>query len=453
MRTRFVSWWHSLRSTYWFVPSVMTFCAAILAVALLELDGRLQSTGANRIDWLYTGGADGAREVLGAIAASMIGVAGTTFSITIAALTLASSQFGPRLLRNFMRDTGNQVVLGTFIGTFFYCLLVLRRVRSVEESEFVPHIAVAVSMLFAVASIIVLLYFIHHAAASIQASNVIAAVSRELDEAITRLFPAQLGSGGTTDSVPSVALSLPPRFAEEATVIVAPGSGYIRTLDNDGLLEVAHKCDLLLRLERRPGDFVIEGRPLVSAWPGHKVDDDMRGRIGRAFILGLERTEEQDAGFPIDQLVEIAVRALSPGINDPFTAITCVDRLGQSLCKLAQRATPSPLRRDADGTPRVLAEPISFDGQLNAACNQIRQYGRTSVAVTIRLLDMLADVGACASTEMRREAILRQAVMIADVDPAGIPAEPDQRDVQEAFGRVAQSLTLARANDSAGEGR
>jgi uncharacterized membrane protein len=195
MKTRMMSWWQDLRSNYWALPGGMTFLAATMAILLPEVDAQRNREIAHQTPWIYSGGADGARLVLGTIAASTITVAGTTFSITIAALTLASSQFGPRLLRNFMRDTGNQIVLGTFIGTFLYCLLVLRRVQSVEETIFVPYIATSVALLMAVASIVVLIYFIDHAAASIQASHVIASASGELERAIDRIFPETMGVG------------------------------------------------------------------------------------------------------------------------------------------------------------------------------------------------------------------------------------------------------------------
>jgi uncharacterized membrane protein len=184
-----------LRSSYWFVPSVMALLSIGVALGMIVVDQSVGEDGIQGYWWIYAGGPDGARAVLATVAGSIISVAGVTFSIKIAALTLASQQFGPRLLRNFMADRGNQFVLGTFIATFLYCLLVLRTVRSWEDAEFVPHLSVTLGVLLAVASLGVLIYFIHHIAASIQASNVIARVSGELQAAIDRLFPEDLGHG------------------------------------------------------------------------------------------------------------------------------------------------------------------------------------------------------------------------------------------------------------------
>ena len=202
VRSMLFNLWERLRSSYWFVPSVMAIGAIVLAMATLALDGQLTRSSLRKMQWVYAGGAEGARTVLSAVAGSVITVAGVVFSITVAALTLASSQFGPRLLRNFMRDLGNQVVLGTFIATHLYCLLVLRTVRGSDGGggEFVPHVSITTGLLLALTSLAVLIYFIHHVARSMQAPDVIAGVARELHSSIDHLFPQSLGeeSGGLT---------------------------------------------------------------------------------------------------------------------------------------------------------------------------------------------------------------------------------------------------------------
>jgi len=437
MTTRIMSWWEDLRSTYWALPGGMTVLAAIMALALVEVDSHRSRDLADQAPWIYTGGADGARAILSAIAASTITVAGTTFSITIAALTLASSQFGPRLLRNFMRDTGNQIVLGTFIGTFLYCILVLRRVQSVEEVAFVPYISVTVAILLAIANIAVLIYFIDHAAASIQASHVIASASNELEHAIDRLFPEKLGTGnGLEEALPAAEL----QALTSATApgrVPAPGSGYIRAIDNGGLMEAARGSSVVVRLDVKPGDFVFKDQTIAFAWPGDHISEESLRQIGHTFILGIQRTEEQDARFPIDQLVEVAVRALSPGINDPFTAMSCIDRLGQALHRLANRDFPSVYRRDHDGTIRVIAVPRTFEDFLDSACNQIRQYGASSVAVTIHLLDMLEKIGRSTSRTGVHEALVRQARLVRNGIEARAQADID--DVQRALDGVLEA--------------
>ena len=250
--------WDSLHSSYWFVPTLMAGLAIALAFAMLTLDQSGKSGPIEKLAWIYAGGPDGARTLLSTIAGSMITVAGTAFSITIVALTLASSQFGPRLLRNFMRDTGNQVVLGTFIATFIYCLLVLRTVRGDDYNVFVPQISVTVGIVLAMTSIGVLIYFIHHASTSIQAWHVIGEVGSDLDKAIDRLFPQKIGYGGAGDKRRWVE-EIPVGFDREASPILATSSGYLQAIDDDKLMKIAKSKQLLVRIKHRPGKFVVKG--------------------------------------------------------------------------------------------------------------------------------------------------------------------------------------------------
>lgn len=246
--------WDQLHSSYWFIPTLMAVAAIALAFTMLTLD----RTGKAEINywWSYTGGADGARSLLGTVAGSMVSVCATAFSITIVALQLAASSFGPRLLRNFMQDTGNQIVLGTFIGTFIYCLLVLRTIHGEGDgySLFVPQLSVTGGTLLAIISIGVLIYFIHHASTIIQASYVIQNVSTDLDSVIERLFPQKIGRGKPEQDVTS---SIPVSFEEEACPIRASSTGYLQAIDDEELINIACKYNLLVRLATRPGKFVV----------------------------------------------------------------------------------------------------------------------------------------------------------------------------------------------------
>lgn len=443
MRLRLVGVWQALRGSYWFLPAIFAVASVLLAAVTLRVDEALSGERANRWDWLYTGGASGARDLLAAIAGSTIAVAGTVFSITIAVLQLTSGQFGPRLLRNFMRDTGNQAVLGVFTATFLYCLLVLRRVQGLDDFQFVPHLSVTVGIALGIASVGVLIYFIHHIATSIQAANVVAVASHELDEAVDRLFPERIGRGEEDEATPPVEAVLPPRFDEEAAPLASTSSGYITAVDGDRLLALAREHDAVLRLEHRPGQFVVAGRPLVRVWPPERATEDLAGTVQAAFALGNERSVVQDVEFPINQLVEIAVRALSPGINDPFTAITCIDRLGAGLCRLAGRQLPSPYRYDDANKLRVIAAPATFTGAVDAAFNQVRQYGVTSVAVTIRLLDAIATVAGCARTDAQRAVLLRHAAMVHRGGHAAASEPGDQVDIDERYAAARRALQPA----------
>jgi uncharacterized membrane protein len=431
--------WDALRTTYWFLPGVMAASAVALAALTLELDRLTGDRVSREWAWTYTGGPEGARAVLSTVAGSMITVAGVVFSITIVALSLATGQFGPRLLRNFIRDRSNQFVLGTFTATFIYCLLVLRTVRGTDDERFVPGISVALGIVLALAGLGVLIYFIHHVAVSIQATQVIATVTDELHETIDRLWPEALAQE-PPGPVSSRELGIPPAMEESAAPIPARESGYLVSISDDTLLRLARERDLVVRLAHRPGHFIVRGNPLAFIWPGDRVDDELCNLINGVYTLAAHRTPFQDVEFAIDQLVEIAVRALSPGINDPFTAMTCIDRLGEALCRLCQRSVPSPYRYDEEKRLRVIAPPATFGSIADAAFNQVRQYGRSSAAVLIRMLETLAVVANHARREEDRAALERHAKLVHRASAQGLPEEADRADVEQRYQAVEQAL-------------
>ncbi|MGV8899676.1 MAG: DUF2254 domain-containing protein [Burkholderiaceae bacterium] len=439
MKAHIHKYWDRLRSSFWFLPSVMTGCAVVLAFASIALDESVMNQWLQ--SWAYAGGAEGASLVLGTIAGSMMTIAGVVFSMTLVALSLASSQFGSRLLRNFMRDTANQVVLGTFVSTFVYCLLVMRTIRRAEETYFVPHLSVTIGVLFALVSLGVLIYFIHHVAVSIQADEIVARVGAELIDAIDRLFPQQIGQEAIQPAAQLLDLGL--AFSHESGTVTAAADGYLQFIDGNALMALAEQEDILLRLERRPGQYVVCGCPLAMAWPGDKVTEKFVEEVNSAFILGNQRTSAQDVEFAVHQLVEIAVRALSPGINDPFTAMACVDRLGSALCRVAQRGMPSTHRFDEQGQLRIVAPTSTFAGIVDAAFNQIRQYARSSAAVTIRLLETITVIAAATCVPQDQAALRRHAEMIMRGARDGLPEDEDRRTAEDRYQAANQALFKA----------
>ncbi|MEN9518252.1 MAG: hypothetical protein RLZZ381_840 [Cyanobacteriota bacterium] len=433
--------WDSLHSSYWFLPTIFTLLAIALAFTMLWLDRQGYYGPLEKWGWIYTGGANGAREVLSAVSSSTIGIAATAFSITIVALQLASSNFGPRLLRNFMQDTGNQIVLGTFIGTFIYSLLVLRTIRGDGDDydSFVPQLSVTVGLLLAIASIGVLIYFIHHATTIIQVSHVISETHADLDSAIDRLFPEKIGQGEFQLKQPVE--QIPADFDSNVYKVKSKGNGYLQAIDDEELMKLACKHDLLLRLNYRPGQFIIKGSELMMVYSRERITRKLVKNLDDAFILGKERTEQQDIEFPIEQLVEIALRAISPAVNDPFTAIRCIDRLGAGLSRLAQRNFPSPYRYDNNKNLRVIAERVTFVGLVDTAFNQIRQYGKSDIAVTIRLLEAIATIAHYTSTQQEREILLRHAEMIGRGSQQAISEELDKKDIEERCLKIKQELS------------
>lgn len=432
MKSQLLNFWETLRSTYWFLPTLMMLAALGLSYAFLMLDQHVKVPATSGFAWIYAGSATGARSVLSTIAASVITVAGTTFSITIAALTLASSQFGPRLLRGFLRDTGNQIVLGTFTGTFVYCLLVLRTIRG-DQDPFVPNIAVTGGVTLALASVAVLIYFINHISTAIQVSHVISSAAAELDDAIDRIYPA---SGAPKGSGAAPAADSGDSVSGPGHEIVAECAGYVRIIDQAQLVKAACAENGSLVILRPPGTFVSPGTPIAMLHSEHPPAAETRRAVNNAFALGLNRTMNQDVGFGIEQLVEIAVRALSPGVNDPFTAMSCVDRLGAALTRLAERPIPSGRYYDDGGVLRVVIAPLSFETMVNMGFDQIRQYGRSSFAVTLHMLAVLESIGERASRGSDRAALRRQ----ADLIRAGADTLPESEDTLAVASRYLATL-------------
>jgi uncharacterized membrane protein len=436
MTARLSTFLDRIRSSYWFLPAVMSLVAVGLSTLMLSLDRRYADRIPSDAWWLYGGEAEGARVVLSAIVTSMISVTSVVFSITIVALTLAAGQFGSRVLRNFMRDRGNQVTLGTFIATFVYAMLVLRTVRGVEDAEFVPPLAMSMGILLVFVSVGILIYFIHHVASSIQADSVVHSIARETEDAIERLFPGAIGEerpdGTRSEGGTPGATSLPTRFDADAKLVRARRGDQLQIIDHEGLMELAVEHDLVIRLRARPGDFVVPDGIIAQVWKEGDLEPELLGEVRDVFVLGQSRSLQQDAEFGILQLVEVAVRALSTGINDPFTAMNCVDRISSLLCRLAGRAFPEAERFDDEGTLRVVADTSSFGGFVDAGFNQIRQNARGSVAVLIRMLEAMESIGAQARTHEQRQVLEQHAVLVLQAGLAGEPPGPDRMDLEKA---------------------
>jgi uncharacterized membrane protein len=424
-----------LRSSLWFLPALMTAGAILLSFLAVRADQIFAESIPGVFGLMYTGGPDGAREILATTAGSMITVAGVSFSVVIVALSLASSQFGPRLLRNFMRDRGNQFVLGTFIATFIYCLLVLGTVRSEDEPEmFVPYIAVTVGILLAICSLAVLIYFIHHVSQSVQANHVVRVVAEDFEQSIRSIFPEQFGNPhGPQENGREQMEQL---GSSPSWTLMPEESGYLKAIDDEQLMKICRRDNLVARIEVRPGDFVRKGVSIARIWPSAAHDEELERELNRSFSIGEERTTQQDLEFAIDQLVEVAVRALSTGVNDPFTAIACIDRLGKGMLRLLDRDFPSPYRYDTEGRLRIVARVFGFDSVTDAAFDLIRQHGSGTPSVILRLLDTIIVLLAHTRKEDRARILFRHAERIRRAGERSFEDPSDLEDLQERFGRV-----------------
>ncbi len=430
-----------LRSTLWFVPTVMTSVAAILAIGMVQFEQRYESPLSDVLGFVYTGGPDGARAILSTVAGSMITIAGVSFSIVIVALSLASNQFGHRLLRNFMRDRGNQIVLGTFIATFVYCLLTLRTIRSVEGEEFVPHLSVTLGIGFGLLSLAILIYFIHHVSGSIQADHVVRVVAEELESCVDRLFPEHLGPAATNEDRPE-------DLEKSAWQLRPRHDGYLQVVNEERLMSLAEEHALRLVLLVRPGSFLTEGISFARVSPETSWSDDLEDSLVSCFSLGGSRTTQQDVDFAIEQLVEVAVRALSPGINAPFTAAACLDRLLQAFSRLIDREFPSAYRTSEDGVLRVVAPTTTFRALCDQAFDPIRHYGGDAPIVLYRMMDVLGLlVDRCPRAD-RRTVLLEHAAETRRAGEQHIESEKVLQRLSEKYGRiVGQECDSSARND------
>lgn len=420
MKATIVTFWATVRESYWFVPSLMAFGAIVLSFAATALDASIGSKWLDDIGWLYANKPAGARAVLSTVAGSMITVAGVTFSMTILSISHTTGQVGPRLLNNFMRDKGNQFTLGVFISTFLYCLMVLRTVRNAETasgntgenlklaSAFVPHVAIIVGLLAAITSVGVLIYFIHHVPESIHVSNIVASVGRELESRIEDQFPELVGSPHEEEAERDSSANMPEGFYDDAEQVLSSCSGYIEYVDAEGLLEFASANDLVIRLRHRAGDFVTPNSVLLLAGPSKSVTDELKARMQSCFVRGNQRTAVQNLRFVMNQLVEVAARALSPGVNDPFTAMNCMDWMRAALEKLCSRRLPDAHRYDDDQKLRLVAEPESFQSFVSLVFDQLTPYFATDRNAAIHMMETLSQLVVKTDSETRQRILVRQ---------------------------------------------
>ncbi|MBW3596843.1 MAG: DUF2254 domain-containing protein [Planctomycetes bacterium] len=448
MIVRLLGWWDSLRSSFWFLPGLMIAGGLAMGVAFPMLDEAINEKTFENWPWFQITPEAG-RATLAAIAGAMFTVTGVVFSITLVTVSVATSQFGSRLLRTFAADNVPQISIGLLLATSLYCLVVLRRVGASDAGLLTPNLSVYVGVIGAIASMGVLIFLIHHIAQLVQAPHIVALVAGDIDRALERLFPESLKNADFDQEspAPTDAETVQRRLAaleEPGGRIRAARDGYVEAVHLGGLMEAAKKHDVVLRLELRPGDFAIAGAVLATVWPAEgaeAAEDDVRGAV----LIGLRRTSQQDVICPIEDMVEIAVRALSPGINAPFTAIACIDRLAAALGKLAQRRIPSPYRFDRGGCLRVIAPSVDFPQALEAAFRQIHYYGRNDLSINVRLLDALAVIGALADRQGDRQALLQFAERIQRNCDAGLDDGDDQQTLRR---RSREVIAQLRANEA-----
>lgn len=386
-----------LNSSYWFIPAVITAGGAAAALVLLLVDARIQLIQKGALAVLLPSSADGTRELLSAFIGAMITAISVTFSVTIVALTVAAQHFGPRVLNNFLRQTGAQVVLGTFMATFAYSVLVLGSVRG-EGPDPIPELAVAGAVLLVVLSVGALIYHVQHISTSLQIGEIAADIAVDFRTSVERLEAHQ-------EDLPARDTAGVPEAPADAAAIDADEAGYLQRIDYAAIASAAAGRDVVIWMRRETGAFVVAAAPLALVHPPERCDEALVHVVRHACVLGRDRTLWQDPEFALKQLVEIALRALSPGVNEPFTAVTCIDRLTEGLAAVATAPVPRNSWPDEAGRPRVFAQPQTFRTLLHAAFDPIRIFAGPNPGIYARLLECIVELVLVAPREADRLAL------------------------------------------------
>lgn len=406
MYTRILNIWSNFRASFWFIPTLFLVASIVAAFGMIAFDKHYGSTIVQRLPILEMS-PPAARSILSSIVSAMVSTTGVVFSITIVALSLSSSQFGSRLIRTYRKRKTTHYTLGIFVSTSLFCILVMASIRELEAIQFVPSTSVAMGILLSTLCLAMLVYYIHDMSRAIEAPNVIQRSALDLHDAINRLFPESIGQerADSRDGCKSSEISTPDGTEFNVGVDVV---GYLQAIENETVMAIAKEYELTIKLLVRPGDFLFEGSIVAKVFPVHddkfyeyfENPDDAVEKVSKeltgSLIVGPERTHIQDVLYAFEEVVDIAVRALSAGINDPFTAINCIDRIQAALMLLRTREIPKGQRFDNGGNLRVIAKPVELEECIQASLGVIHNYASDSPIVLRRIeavMDRLEESG------------------------------------------------------------
>ncbi|WP_444919648.1 DUF2254 domain-containing protein [Microbulbifer sp. CnH-101-G] len=441
MKKHFLHLYEKLRSSFWSVPLIMILSALLLAYMMRQLDALLSTlplfeTGQiTTLDWLHMRDVNSARALLSVIAGSTITVAGTVFSITVVALTLASNQFGPHLIRNFIRDRSTQSSLGIFLSTYVYALVTMRSIEGTTGDITTYGFAIQIALLLTLISIGYLVYFIHNVAQSIQVDNIAHQINLEFHQAIDREYPSSAesdkGEHFDTERLELGASWIP---------VPTPRGGYVQIIDREKIIAIAEKFNCCVQISCHPGSYVHNWGQIGRIYQ-NADSEEIIPQVQSALKIGALPTAEQDIVFSMRQLSQIAVRALSPGINDPFTAYSCVDRLIEGLGTVLQRPEPANCFTGSAGALRLVSCKLEFAQLLNASLDEIVEHGRANGVFMRHLLNALDHLAEVCQRQKDKVALFNYLQRLANDIEIFIKSETDSNQILEIISAIQKKLT------------
>ena len=433
--------WDNLRVSFWFAPAIMALVAVPLAWLLYGLDRKVPNELLQSSRVVISGSPDELRLMLISIATTVLATAGVVFTLLTLPLSTVAAQYGSRLLRVFLGDRTTQGVLGMFVGTFVYCVAAATAILPADIEPDGPQITATIGLFLMMATFGTLILLVQHISIMLQAPNIAAAAGAELLDGVGVDNPDE-ARADDTQYQPGKAAQIA-MVENEAYPIRVRDVGYIQTLDPDILLTLAREKDLVIRLLHKPGDFVWQGKIIAQVWPADRFNQRLEKQLYRSIRIGNQRTPTQDVECAVNRLVEMAVRAMSPAINDPFTAMTCLDHIAIGLSLFAQQGGENLNTYDRGGQLRLVFEPFSFEELLVAAFDMLRHASCDNVAVLLHMLEVIDAIGKDVKSPEMRLQLRRHVLLIQSESRAGALIEEDRKRIDESSAALALKLEAA----------
>jgi uncharacterized membrane protein len=423
--------WDRLKVSFWFAPLVMSLGAILLVGVMNCIDGRISNEILQNSRLVLSGSVGELRTTLVGMATTILATAGVVFSLLTLPLSTVAAQYGSRLLRLFLGDRTTQFVLGMFVGTFVYCLSAALSIPPIEVHPEAPQLLVSMGLFLMLATFASLILLVQHISTMLQAPNIAAAAGADLLAVIRAEFTDLVEGGDGRNTPISTSWDVPEPLVEaDANPVRVKENGYIQYIDPHIILPVAQEKNLVIHLLHKPGDYVSFDTDVALVWPADKVDQRVKRQLRHAFQVGNWRTPTQDVAYAVNQLVEMAVRAMSPAINDPFTAMTCLDYIGEGLSLFAQQGEKSSHYYSQDGRLRLVLDPVTFEDLLNCAFEMLRHCSCDNASVLLHMLEAIDVIGREAKSPKARHELLRHVDLIQAESVVGALIEQDRQRIQ-----------------------